>query len=312
MKKDSSILDPSSVANKFRSEIRTEIERRALKLTLVGFLASDDEASEVYSNYTKIGCQDVGVSYEVRKVSRFDLEKEIRLVNENTDATGVIIYYPIFGGARDAHLRSILSPLKDIEGLHPYWLEKLYSNVRRVDISSFKDKSLISHRTELEAKPLLPCTPLAVFKLLEAAGELNTLSSKPLSGKQVTIFNRSEVVGRPLAFMMANDGARVYSFDISGAMEFTEEGGEKDSNISRKEALKNSDIVITGVPSASFKKISIEEISPNACCLNFSSIKNFTDDVPDNVRAFIPRVGPVTVTMCLRNVLRLAQEYQGN
>ncbi len=41
-----------------------------------------------------------------------------------------------------------------------------------------------------------------------------------LHGKTVTIVNRSEVVGRPLAAMLANDGARVYSVDLDGIQVF--------------------------------------------------------------------------------------------
>jgi methylenetetrahydrofolate dehydrogenase (NADP+) / methenyltetrahydrofolate cyclohydrolase len=293
-------IDPSFVAKEFRSQIRSVIQGENLKLKLVGFLASDDEASEVYSEYTKIGCQDVGVEYEVRRISRVSLESEIRAVNTEKGVTGVIVYYPIFGGARDAHLRSVLSPLKDIEGLHPFWLDKLYSNTRTIEEYS-TENSL--------AKPLLPCTPLAVFKLLEAAGEMHAPPQKPFTGKTVSIFNRSEVVGRPLAFMMANDGAQVFSFDINGVMTFSKEDGELESTISRKEALRLSDIVITGVPSKNFELIRSDEMKPDACCLNFSSFKNFSDDVVDSARIFVPRVGPVTVAMCLRNVLRLYQQY---
>lgn len=41
-----------------------------------------------------------------------------------------------------------------------------------------------------------------------------------LHGKTVTLINRSEVVGRPLAALLANDGARVYSVDINGIQEY--------------------------------------------------------------------------------------------
>jgi hypothetical protein len=36
-----------------------------------------------------------------------------------------------------------------------------------------------------------------------------------MEGKIVTVINRSEIVGRPLAAMLANDGAEVYSVDIN-------------------------------------------------------------------------------------------------
>jgi len=41
-----------------------------------------------------------------------------------------------------------------------------------------------------------------------------------LHGRHITIINRSEVVGRPLAALLANDGAKVYSVDEHGILEF--------------------------------------------------------------------------------------------
>ena len=79
-----------------------------------------------------------------------------------------------------------------------------------------------------------------------------------LQGKTVTIINRSEVVGRPLAALLANDGAKVYSVDEFGVLEF-HRGAELERNevvetsIVLKEALGLSDIVIGGVPGEGYK-----------------------------------------------------------
>ncbi len=288
-------INPSDVARKYRLESKEHIEKTQSSIKLVGLLSNNDEFSKVYSDFTKVGCEDVGVEYEARTISKFELEGEIRRLNEDDSVTGVIVYYPIFGGTRDAFLRGILSPEKDVEGLHPDWLEKLYSNVRRVG-------------PNFEHKAILPCTPLAVIKLLDASGVM-TDAKLPLEGKTVTIFNRSEVVGRPLAFMMANDGAKVYSFDLDGPTVFEAEGIEHETSISRKEALAESDIVITGVPSKNFELIQKEEVRPDVAYVNFSSYKNYSENLKEHVSVFIPRVGPVTVAMCLRNVVRLHRQY---
>lgn len=289
-------INPTDVAKQYRQEAREYISGGGYKLKLVGLLSNDDEYSKVYSDYTKVGCEDVGVEYEARTISKFDLEAEIRKLNDDTSVTGVIVYYPIFGGTRDAFLRGILAPEKDVEGLHPFWLEKLYSNVRRVG-------------PNLEHKAILPCTPLAVIKLLDESNVMFK-GNLPFAGKTVTIFNRSEVVGRPLAFMMANDGAKVYSFDIDGATRFDSEGLERETNITRAEALAESDIVITGVPSKQFDLIKKEEVRPEIAYVNFSSLKNCDENLKEHVNVFIPRVGPVTVAMCLRNVVRLHGQFQ--
>lgn len=290
-------INPSDVAKSYRSEVSEYVLGCPKKIKLVGLLSNEDEFSRVYSDFTKKGCDDVGVLYEAREVSKFSLEAELRTLNVDDSVTGVIVYYPIFGGTRDAFLRGLLLPEKDVEGLHPFWLEKLYSNVRRLG-------------ENLQHKAILPCTPLAVLKLLDAAGEMSSESSKPLLNKVVTIFNRSEVVGRPLAYMMANDGARVYSFDIDGPTLFEAGGIEGETKVSRAEALRESDIVVTGVPTNKFDLIKPEEVRRDVVYVNFSSLKNYSDDLKDNVRVFIPRVGPVTVAMCLRNTVRLHSQYR--
>lgn len=60
-------------------------------------------------------------------------------------------------------------------------------------------------------KCVLPCTPLAVVKALEHLDvyDHGLPEGNRLRGKKVTVINRSEVVGRPLAAMLANDGAQV-------------------------------------------------------------------------------------------------------
>ena len=157
-------------------------------------------------------------------------------------------------------------------------------------------------------KALLPCTPLAIVKMLTEIGIYQTESDKPIDNKVVTIFNRSEVIGRPLAVMMSNDGALIHSFDLNGPMTF-KQAKASESTISRKEALEQSDIVITGVPSDHFEKVSAREIQPGTVCVNFSSHPNFADDINTHTEIFVPRVGPMTVAMCMRNTIRLYENF---
>jgi methylenetetrahydrofolate dehydrogenase (NADP+)/methenyltetrahydrofolate cyclohydrolase len=146
------------------------------------------------------------------------------------------------------------------------------------------------------------------LKLLTEAGVYRTDIERPIEGKNICIFNRSEIVGRPLAMMLSNDGATVVSIDINGPLQFVD-AKPAEIDISRAEALSQADIVITGVPSADFVKISNAEIKPDTICLNFSSRANFEANVATSERLFIPRVGPVTVAMCMRNSLRLYKNF---
>ena len=280
-------IDPGEVARKFRAELRAQIAELSQTLTLVGFLATDSAPSRTYAEYTRAGCVDVGIRFDLREVDRLGLEDAIEQANRDPAVHGIMAYYPIFGVERDRYLKDLVDPRKDIEGLTTHWAHKLYRNERFADAEKTK-------------RAILPCTPLAVLKLLAAA------DCAP-AGKKVVVFNRSEVVGRPLARMLANDGAEVVSFDVDGALRF-ESAHEIETTTSRAEALAAADVVITGVPSRAFPLVSARELRAGVVCVNFSTLKNFADDIGEVASVFVPRVGPMTVAMALRNVLRL---YEG-
>lgn len=285
------MIDPTAVAAKYREQLRSEIKALPERLKLVGFLCADSGPSATYANYTATGCADVGIGFELRHVNKLQMEDAILAANSDPQVHGILVYYPVFGTQQDNYIKDLVEPAKDIEGLTTFWARRLYANRRHLDDEKTK-------------KAVLPCTPLAIVKLLEAAG-----LKPPLNGLKVCIFNRSEVVGRPLASMLANDGAEVYSFDIDGPLRFSGQTvGETD--ITRSRALATADVVITGVPSRSFKLVEAEEIRPGSICLNFSTLKNFHDDISEKAAVFIPRVGPMTVTMALRNTLRLYRNFR--
>jgi methylenetetrahydrofolate dehydrogenase (NADP+)/methenyltetrahydrofolate cyclohydrolase len=291
------LLDPSQIAEIFREELRAEIGAIEDELLLVGLLATDHGPSRTYAEYTRKACDEVGVRFDLGTVTRLGAEAAIRRANTDPSVHGIIVYYPVFGTEQDHYLRDLVDSNKDVEGLHSFWARCLYENRRFLD----------SARTK---KAILPCTPLAILKLLEAAGAFQRNGRRPLAGKRVCVFNRSEVVGRPLASMMANDGAEVVSFDEGGPLLFVPSEGEdahevRETGLDRSSALASADIVITGVPNRSFPRVGADEIRSDAICLNFSTFANFRDDAMEKARVFIPRVGPMTVTMALRNTVRL-------
>jgi methylenetetrahydrofolate dehydrogenase (NAD+) len=88
------------------------------------------------------------------------------------------------------------------------------------------------------------------------------------------------VVGRPLAALLANDGACVYSVDIDGVQQFTRGEGirKRRHEVVEKPGLKLedvapiSDVVISGVPGDKFK-VPMRLLRDGAVCINFSSQK---------------------------------------
>lgn len=283
----------SDIAASFREQIRAEVNALPKKIRLVGFLSTDQSASLTYSQYTANGCTDVGIEFDLVRAQPDKLADLIRKANTDKGVNGILVYYPIFSNEKDKEFREIVTPEKDVEGLNKFWFTKLYKNDRFCDETKTK-------------KAILPCTPLAILKLIEAAYEHKQNCFKD---KVVTIFNRSEVVGAPLAYMIANDGATVYSFDINDTL-LIQKGSKQLTNISREEALKASNVIISGVPNPKFKPIATNEINADTICVNFAELKNFDANVKDKVECFIPRIGAVTVAMLLRNTVRLYKNFQ--
>ena len=162
---------------------------------------------------------------------------------------------------------------------------------------------------------VLPCTPLAMVKILEHVGAYD--HSKPvgqqLVGKTAIVYNRSEVVGRPLGAMLANDGATVYSVDITGMLIFTKgrvAGTIKveETEVTAEEALAKATIVVCGVPSKNFS-LPASGIRPDAICVNFSQFANFGEGIAERVEKYVPVIGKVTISMLERNLLRLHANF---
>lgn len=129
----------------------------------------------------------------------------------------------------------------------------------------------------------------------------------------MTIVNRSEIVGRPLAALLANEGAKVFSVDANNVQTFTELDANKtcqfiDTNLKCHQVIPQSDIVITGVPIPNYK-VPTKLLKPGAVAINFSTFANFEPDIKSRVSYFVPSVGKVTVAMLVRNLLRL-YDYQ--
>lgn len=290
----------TSIAKPFVEELTAGVNRLEKKPTLVGFLANTDPAAKMYAQWTGKTCESIGFNYELREVDKENLEEAIWDANEDDNVDGIMVYFPVFGNRQDQYLQQVLSKDKDVEGLSHIYVQNLYHNVR------FLDKA----QTQ---KSILPCTPLAVVKVLEHLGVYNTVLpyGNRLYGKTVTVVNRSEIVGRPLAALLANDGATVYSVDITGVKKFTRGDGIKarmhhatDVDIDWKDAASQSDVIITGVPSPDYK-FPTECVKYGAVCVNFSSEKNFSPEVKERASLYVPSIGKVTIAMLLRNLLRL-------
>lgn len=294
----------NAIAKNLLVEVAASIKASKQTPRLHGFLANKDPAARMYADWTKKTCEENGIDFTLREVNPESLEDQVRLANRDDNIDGMIVYYPVFDSQRDATLQWTVSMYKDVEGLSPQLISNMYQNIRYLDPPDNQKKSI------------LPCTPLAIIKILEYLQIYNTILDygKRLHGRRITVINRSEVVGRPLAALLANDGAEVYSVDITGVQQFYRGKGltmQKHQVTNKpdwelKDCLQNSEVVISGVPGDRFK-VPTEHVREGAACINFSSEKNFNPDIKEKASIYVPAIGKVTIVVLMRNLVRLMQ-----
>ncbi|KAF9782193.1 NAD(P)-binding protein [Thelephora terrestris] len=330
------LLKADAIADTFREEIVQALKPLPNPPKLVGILATSAEPSRFYAEFTKKQCESLGFNFVLKEIGAaldpesgegYGVEEAIMEANEDDTVDGIMVYYPIFGNQQDHYLQQVVSPLKDVEGLHFAFHYNLYHNIRYIKPTSLLAQPKIPSAEEIPVaikdqpppgtvKSILPCTPLAIVKCLEHAGVYNRILpyGDRAYGRVVTVINRSEVVGRPLAALLANDGARVFSVDIDSIQEYTKRPSSSTtqnrfnrhhvahpSHLTLEECLAISDVVISAVPSTNYK-VKTEFLRQGCVCLNIASEKNFEKDVRDKASIYLPSVGKVTIMMLLRNL----------
>ena len=163
-------------ANK-KAQIKEDIERdfvNAKKPTLAVIQVGNNEASTRYIRNKKKDCEEVGISFEwyyyEETISENELITEIKDLLPYVD--GMIVQMPLPEHINVDAIKLAIAPEKDVDGFHP--------------MSWFN-----------------PCTPAGIIDyVVNGCGY-------DFTGKNVTIFGRSDIVGKPLAQMLTNRDATV-------------------------------------------------------------------------------------------------------
>lgn len=182
------ILDGKKLAGelneKLAEKIGLTIKETGLVPKLATILVGEDPASQVYVNIKHKTCKQVGIESLMinldATISKEDLLQEIARLNEDEGVNGILLQQPLPSELRKltAEFIEAISPLKDVDGFHPVNRGRLFD-----------------YDEELAA-----CTPKGIIALLEHY-------DIDLKGKNVTIVNRSNLVGKPLIFMFLKRNA---------------------------------------------------------------------------------------------------------
>lgn len=167
-------LKGTAIAEKIKNRVKEEIKKLPQKPLLVSVAAVEDVAIIQYVESQKKICQEVGIS--IRSLSGIRSQEEIltsiKNLNEDNNVTGILLLLPLPTGIQPDIIQQAIAPGKDVEGIHPHNLGKLF----------FGDFTIA------------PCTAKAVWLILQNLGI-------SLTGKNMTVVSQSRIIGSPLVLM---------------------------------------------------------------------------------------------------------------
>lgn len=283
----SKIIDGKALAKSIREEVATGVaELEGDAPLLVAVEVGHDEASASYTRSQAKRAQKLGIAYRLDSLSAdadtAAVVSHLESLNADPAVTAVMLQMPLPSQINKDVARCAISPEKDVEA---------------VTDSAAGRLMLGTHDTA-------PCTALAALTCLEEAAEGD------ISGLDVVIVGRSDIVGKPLSMLLLHRHATVTICHT------------RTRNLQEK--LLRADAVIAAAGRANL--INGEMIRPGALVIDVGTNSIETeegrrlvgdvkfDEAAEVAGAITPvpgGVGPVTVAILMRNVLALARRQQG-
>ncbi len=294
------ILDGKLTAQLIRDEIAEEVRdflaNGGVSPCLAAVLVGDDPASQVYVRNKEKACTEVGITGRVERLpastSHSALLALIDRLNRDERVHGILVQLPL---PHDGHREDPIDTRGVLDAISP---DK--------DVDAF---SPVSVGLMVQERPrFLPCTPHGIIRLL-ARYDLET------AGRHVVVVGRSEIVGKPIAMMLAGKdgvcGPRFANATVTIAHSRT---------AGLDEIVRGADMVIAAVGRP--EMIRGEMIKPGAVVIDVG-INRVGDRLVGDVhfsealtvaRAITPvpgGIGPLTIAMLLKNTVLGARSAAG-
>ena len=179
------ILDGKKLRNKIFSDLKAKLDKMPEKPTLAVILAGDDPASQIYVRNKKKTAENLGINSIVieypKNVTETELISKIQELNNDKNITAILVQLPLPQHINKFKVIDAILPQKDVDGLTPYNLGKLFAG---------------------EEPYVYPCTPKGILLLLDE------YCINP-DGKHVVVVGRSNLVGKPVSQMLLKRNATV-------------------------------------------------------------------------------------------------------
>ncbi len=283
------VLDGKRIAKEIQAEIKqrvaTFVETHHFAPALAAVLVGDDPASQVYVRNKERACERAGIKSQLHRMpadsTTDEVLEKVRQLNEDPEVSGILVQLPLPREVDTQVVLDAVSPLKDVDAFHP------------------RNVGLIS-----QGRPqFLPCTPHGIVQMLKRY-QIHT------QGKNVVIVGRSDIVGKPMALMLANRdiglGPEMANATVTICHSQTSDLGA---------VTQQADILIAAIGQPKF--ITGDMVKLGAVVVDVGI--NRTDDglvgdvdyndvvpVASYVTPVPGGVGPLTVTMLLENTLSAA------
>lgn len=274
-------IDGKEVSAAVREQISSEVKELKAKGVTPGLaviIVGNDPASRVYVNNKKKGCEQVGMnSFEYalpEETTTQELVALIEKLNNDVDVHGILCQLPVPEHIDEEKVLNAISPEKDVDAFHPV-------NCGKVMTGDYK---------------FAPCTPAGMVEMLK-------YYNIPVAGKHCVIIGRSNIVGKPMAMLMLKNNATVTVCH------------SRTENLSS--ITKQADILVAAVGRPNF--VTADMVKDGAVVLDVG-INRMDDgklcgdvdfnDVAEKTSYITPvpgGVGPMTITMLLKNTLEAAK-----
>jgi methylenetetrahydrofolate dehydrogenase (NADP+)/methenyltetrahydrofolate cyclohydrolase len=278
-------MDGKALALSLEAEMKLKVdalkEKQARIPKLVVVLVGDNPASQTYVKNKAKACERVGFLSEIIELDG-SISQEIVLttidrLNRDETVDGILVQLPVPKHLDAKAIVHALDPGKDVDGLHPLNVAKLYEN----------------------EKGFVPCTPKGILRLLKEY-EIE------ISGKHCVVLGRSNLVGRPVAQLLLNENATVTicHSKTQNLSKLTKQADIIVVAIGRANFLTSKDVDhATCIIDVGINRLDGKLVGDVAY-----------DELVDKVDAMTPvpgGVGPMTIAMLLENTLEAYAMHEG-
>ena len=284
------ILDGKQIAGEIREELKRDtaefVASTAVTPCLAAILVGEDAASEVYVRNKQRACEKAGIASQLQRLpadlSAADLLERIAQLNADPQVHGILVQLPLPEHIPTAKILDAIHPAKDVDAFHP------------------ENVGLLS-----QGRPrFLPCTPHGVLQLLHR-------SDIVAAGKHVVVMGRSEIVGKPLAMLLAQKSSPCGPAAANATVTLAHSRTPELAAVTRQ-----ADILVAAIGRANF--VTAEMVKPGAAVVDVGinrTSEGLAGDVDfsavsEVAGALTPvpgGVGPLTIAMLLYNTLSAAK-----